>query len=461
MSSLPTVVIDLYDSGVLISDGEQVLVDSASCALIEPDKSICVGELAEQQAHIRPREISTHFWSQLSADSNTKYVISNAEIAFKHLQFIWGQLEKPDYKAILATPDTLSKQDLGLLLGICEKLSIAVSGIVSKAVLAPQRPVTQGRLVYLDVMQRQIAVTNITQSKTGVTVTQASTILAHGLQSLVNNLAKSISHKFIAETRFDPMHKAEDEQQFFEKLSHWLLQLETADSVECELISDSNHYCIQLHKKHLLNINQFAFKEIANCLNALFQDQDAVAIICSPTCAQVFGLVGFLKALPGCAVLTLDQNSAAKYALLNQEQIKAKTKHIHYTTTLERNNKLTPLELDFNTGSLSDLDKTPTHLLIDNYACSLAQEVFINKNSNANNLIVNSISSDASLCKISTEGLLVEIKTLNNCSIKLNDEPLITQQSVQIGDRLSIEGHADDLHFIKVNQDETQIGKCF
>ena len=79
---MPTIVIDLYDIGVLVSDGSQVLIDSASCALIESYESIIIGEPARQQARLRPREISTQFWGQLSSSSNTKLVVSNAELAF-------------------------------------------------------------------------------------------------------------------------------------------------------------------------------------------------------------------------------------------------------------------------------------------------------------------------------------------------------------------------------------------
>ncbi|MEM7402195.1 MAG: hypothetical protein AAF304_09635, partial [Pseudomonadota bacterium] len=75
-----TVAIELYDSGVRISNGEQILADSPSYALIEADV-VEVGEAAKHQAHLRPREISTHFWAALTASSTTKHILSHAEIA--------------------------------------------------------------------------------------------------------------------------------------------------------------------------------------------------------------------------------------------------------------------------------------------------------------------------------------------------------------------------------------------
>ena len=50
---MATVVIDFYDSGILISDGNCILVNSLSYALIAANNSIIVGDLAEQQAYLR------------------------------------------------------------------------------------------------------------------------------------------------------------------------------------------------------------------------------------------------------------------------------------------------------------------------------------------------------------------------------------------------------------------------
>ena len=457
MRAITTVVIDLYDCGILISDGDQVLANSASCAFIESDSSIIIGELAEQQAHLRPREICTQFWGQLSTSSSTKHVVSNAELAYKHLKCVWEQLAKQDYEVILATPSSLTKQDLGLLLGICEKLSISVLGLVSKAALALHGPVTKSnsKIVYLDVLQQRILITEILQTESSISALQPTSVLKHGLQSLTNNLAKFIAEKFIAETRFDPMHIAEDEQQFFDKLALWLKMLETSDATECKLTSNTSHHRIQLHKEHLININQLAFNEIANSLEPFSRDQSSIVVICSPICAQVFGLLDFLKTLPGCAILLLEQNSIAKQAILYKDQINSNDKHIHYTTSLKWNQSAQPLTLKFNPESLSKLNTIPTHVLLNNQAYPLAQEIFVTKNKNSKRLTINSIYSDNAICKITTNGLLVEIENLNNCAIKFNGEVLSTRSFVQIGDHLYIDENNNDLHFIKLNYHET------
>ena len=100
---MPTVTIEFYDSGVRISDGKNILANSVSCALIESDNTILVGEQAEHQAHLRPRESSINFWGQLSENSDTKHVISNAEIAYRHLEHIWSLANYSNQDVILIT----------------------------------------------------------------------------------------------------------------------------------------------------------------------------------------------------------------------------------------------------------------------------------------------------------------------------------------------------------------------
>ncbi len=449
---MATVVIDLYDSGVQISDGDKVLADSATLALVEAEHRIIFGECAERQAYSRPRDIATGFWSQLSANSDTRRVISNAELAYRHLQCVWQQVALSDRDAILVTPDTFTKHDLGLLLGICERLSISVRGLVSKAVLVPLAPMPDHKLVYIDVMQQHLAITEIRQTATGVTVVHPSTVLTPGLQSLSEHLASTIAAIFITKTRFDPMHAAWHEQQFFEKLPLWLAALNTADAVECKLTSDTHTYRIRLHKRQLRNANQAVFRRIAARLGGVFQSADAAVIISSPSCARVFGLHEFLSAMPGCAVLTAEARDVARQALLHQPQIGAHKQPVHYTTAIAWPPQVKPLRPQCNAGSLSQLHAVPTHALIGDHAYPLMQEVFVAGSGDNGGLRIDGAPGDDSLCKISTAGLQVEIEVLNNGAVTCNGRVLRARQRVQLGDHLRVAGQTAEVRFIKVHQ---------
>ncbi|MEJ2114761.1 MAG: hypothetical protein P8X88_01600, partial [Gammaproteobacteria bacterium] len=289
------VIIELYDSGVRISDGVSILADCVSCALIESDKSILVGKQAETQAHLRPRECSRLFWSRLSENSDTKHSISNAEIALHHLRYLWGLTKFEDHEVVLITPVTMDKRELGLLLGICKKLSINVTGIVANATLAIQNPLKNCKAVYLDLLQQQLAFTEIIQNNTGISLNLPSHTLNYGLQCFIKNNAKRIAKKFISDTRFDPLHLAKDEQLFFDKLPLWLTMLNDYDSIECKLNSDDKRYVVTIENEQLQKDNKQLFEDIASYLNILFHNHRNIAIYCSSSCKQVFGLHQFLS----------------------------------------------------------------------------------------------------------------------------------------------------------------------
>ena len=446
---MPIVIIEFYDSGVRISDGKAILSDSSSCALIESNNTILVGEKAELLVHLRPRESSTHFWGKLSENSDAKHVISNAEIAYRHLEYIWNSSKLTKQKAILVTPVTLDKHDLGLLLGICKKLSINVVGIVCNAALALRHHVNDCNAVYLDLLQQQLAITEIIQNEAGVSLNQPSRILDYGLQQFVQNCADIIAKKFIAETRFDPLHSASNEQQFFDKLPLWLSALRENDSIECKLTAGGKNFFINISNEYLQIANRKLFDDIASHLNVLFHNHNNIIIFCSSSCKKVFGLQEFLTSLPGCAVVQLDEVSLAEQAMHCADEIMI-SEQVLYVNSLSWHENVLPAALEFSSGKLSNLSNIPTHILISGHAYSLGKDIFIaDSNNNTEPRIMLEKTHD-SLCKISTNSLNVEIQVFNAQSIVLNQCLVETVSAVKIGDILRIKDLKNDYPFIKV-----------
>ena len=454
---MSTVVIDLYDSGILISDGDRILAWGASCALIESATSIRTGKAVEHQACVRPQDICTQFWSRLSGHSSTRHVVAHAEIALHHLQAVWGQLDRPDHTAILAVCGTLGKQDLGLVLGICEKLSIPVQGIVNRAVLGVPGPVLGCTLVWLDMLQQHTVLTEMNQDLTGVSVPRPEILLPQGLQALNHTLAKRVAGVFIARTRFDPLQKAENEQQLREKLPHWLETLESAKFVVCALHAAGQAYRVRLERNDVLEINRPVFEAIASRLGSLVHDRDAIGIVCAPSCRQVFGLKAFLDGLPGCAVLSTSPVHMAVQALRYRDQIDSQDTSVHYTTSLTWDRETCPQTLEINAGSLDTLDNRPTHLLIGGHAWPLNQEVCLSARNAAPGLTLDPACDETSLCRISRFGWMIEVRSLHEHVVRLNGEPLGAPRSVQSGDHLRIDGYRDVIRFIQVHEHETPL----
>ncbi len=447
-TSKPIIIIDLYGSGVRISDGTNILADSKSYALIESDRSITAGEQAEHLAHLRPRECSTLFWNQLSGNSNTKVVISNAEIAYRHLEYIWNLAKCSNQAVVLITSVTLNKNDLGLLLGICKKLAINVAGIVCNASLAMQHPIDDCKAVFLDLQQQQVVVTELIQDKQEISLKQPSRVINYGFQQFIQNAANSIAKKFVSETRFDPLHNAYDEQQFFDKLPLWLTALNETDSIECKLDAREKHFSIQCHKQTLQIANKKLFKDLAAHFNVLFHNYHKIAIFCSASCKQAFGLQDFLASLPGCAVIQLNEISLCQQAVLYRNEI-IKYEKVHFVNALPWQEASEIMSLAFTSGKLSNLSSIPTHALLNGYAHSLQQDLFIACSTDAAPKITLEKRAD-SLCRITTNSFSVVIQVFNSQHVSLNESLLENTATINIDDVLDIKGHAMNIQFIKV-----------
>ena len=447
------VIIEIYDSGVRVSDGERVLADSVSCALIESETSILVGTPAEQQAHLRPRESSTSFWSRLADSSDTKYSISNAEIALHHLESVWRSANCTNENTILITPSILDKHDLGLVLGICKKLSINVAGMVCNATLAMQQPSQGCQAVYLDLLQHNIAITTILQSDSGVSLAQPSRIINYGLTTFMQNCAQAIAKKFTSETRFDPLHSADNEQQFFDKLPLWLTMLNENNSIECKLSSGGKDFSIQINDAYLETANKKLLEEIAAHLNILFHDNELIAIYCSPSCKNVYGLQEFLFRLPGCAIVQLDELDLVSQTLACRDEILTGDQ-IHFVNALSWHHEPEVNNLDFSTGRLSNLSNTPTHILINGHAYGIKQDIFLAKNETGKEPRIVLKEANDNLCKIFTNKLSVEVHVNNGKHVKLNQQAIESVIAAKIGDILSIPDCDTNCFFIKVISNE-------
>ena len=448
---MPVVIIELYDAGIRIGDGKNILVDSISCALIE-SKTILVGEQAEHQAHLRPREISTNFWGHLSKNSETKHVVSNANIALQHLEHACSVANCATQDVILITPITLDKQDLGLLLGICKKLSLHVVAIVCNATLAMQHPMENCKAVYFDLLQQNLAVSELIQNDTGVSLKQPSRVISYGLHSFINNCARSIADKFISETRFDPLHTANDEQLFFDMLPLWLSMLEENSSIECKLNTAEKHFSINIDRHYLRQSNQILFDEVAAHLNVLFHNHESIAIFCSSSCKQAFGLQEFLSNLPGCAIVPLAHDSIINHALNCSDEL-ISNEQVHYVNTLSWQENTSPITLQFNTGRLSNITSKPTHLLIDGHAYSLQKSLFIHSDDSNVPKVMRDEGNKAS-CKISTDNMNIVVEVLIDDTVFINRSSVEAISFANIGDVLTIKNYQTDYVFIKVVQNE-------
>ena len=448
---MPTVAIEFYDSGVRICDGEKILAESESYALIDANH-ILVGELAKQQAYLRPREISTQFWTKLSGKSTTKHVLNHVDIALKHLEEVWGRAQHLKTNVILITSTIFDKTDLGLLLGICKKLDINVLGIVCNAAVSLQNKIENSAVVFLDLQQTKIIITELSQNEVGLSANQKSHVLDYGMNNFTHNFAKVIAKQFVEETRFDPLHSATNEQQFFDKLFLWMETLKQKDTVECSLLADDKRFTIELHRNYLNSANLHLFNEIAHYLTILFHRESSVAIICSASCKQVFGFFPFLSQLPGCAAIQLDAASLSSQALRHKKEISAGDE-IHLFKKFDWQST-SIAKIQFNKGNLSNLANQPTHILINGHAYSLKQTLYLSLDDQQTEPIVSFSKSTTSICRLFNSNIGAQIEVLIS-KVKINQHEVNGKFTLNINDYIELKKCVTTCKLIKVIEHET------
>ncbi|MFT4924213.1 MAG: hypothetical protein ACI8WB_000291 [Phenylobacterium sp.] len=181
------------------------------------------GEQAQQQARLQPLVSFNQFWNQLSLEP-----IQHATAKFRHYaDFAYHQLlhlhqQADDFdEVIFCIPASFSREQLSLLLGICQSCPFNVVGLVDHGVATVTNQASAGRHLYLDIQLHQCVISEINVDS-GVTnevqLGRQDIVAGTGLINLYKHWARYLCDQFIQQCRFDPMHDANIEQQLYDLL---------------------------------------------------------------------------------------------------------------------------------------------------------------------------------------------------------------------------------------------------
>ena len=136
-------VLEINDTGLLLSDGARVIAESPGFAALE-GKALHVGAAARARSRLDPRRAFSRFWYQLEATlpAPAGAARSHADLAFAHLQSL--REIAGDAPLILAAPGTLSREQLAILLGLIEMGAAIISDGTYIAVAATARNALAG-----------------------------------------------------------------------------------------------------------------------------------------------------------------------------------------------------------------------------------------------------------------------------------------------------------------------------
>ena len=313
---MATLAIDINDASLVVAREGEVLAREPGYALVE-DGRIVTGTEALRQARVKPRQVSSRYWTNLSVNSNTagvEGVDSASELAHAQLKTLWAQIADKTHDVVLIVPNHYTREQLGVLLGLTQEIGIQVNGMLSSAAAVSARPYPGRQLVHLDVGLHRVSVTPLEQSDS-VMALQEIGLEDTGLTSVMDLWAQRFSELFVLATRFDPLHRADTEQLIYDYLPGWLQSIQEKDVCEFELEHYQDIHRIEVRREQLLAAASGFYRALVQLVAQVRQGGASLVVQVSHHLGLLPGLMTELQRLDDALVLSLGPDAPVMGAL--------------------------------------------------------------------------------------------------------------------------------------------------
>jgi hypothetical protein len=367
--------------GLLQLDGEDR--ESPGFALRD-EAQMLVGKAAERRARLYPVQVNLAFWDQLNKEplkQPSKYARNHAEMAYAHLAHIWEKIGGRRHEMVMAVPGFFARDQLGLILGITEALSIPLKGMVSLSVAAASKPCPDRVLLHLDIHLHRSEVTFLEQGER-LTQKDVATARKKGLRHLYSEWVKAIAEALVRTTRFDPLHEASTEQELYDRLPAVLTGLQQNPSVLFEMVVGSKNYRVNLSRELFAAKAQGVFQEIGEMIDLMRKrhgkPKQPVTLQLTHRMAPLPGCREMLATLAGVQERELEPGAGA-FGVLNlwQEFSSPGVGVTLLTSRPWQRRERTSEEGHLSVKPISPGDTSPTHVLYRTVAYPLSDRPLV------------------------------------------------------------------------------------
>ena len=319
------IALEISDAGLIAAAGTPARLleldgqatESPGFALPQKD-GLLVGKEAESKAHLFPRQILNRFWDQLDTDpleQPAKYAPQNhAEIVYHHLARIWQAIQTHGDEVVLVVPDFYDRQQLGLILGIAQELSMDLKGFVPMALAASPMACPGKMLMHLDIHLHRIEVIYLEQGEY-LTIEDSTMTAGKGLIHLHRDWVETIAQEFVGSTRFDPLHRAASEQELYDRLPGVLSHLQHNSSMVFDIIDAGTAYSITLKRDPLAHKAEATYEEVCRLVermrNKHGQKKPELTLQLSHRISRLPGCREILSTIEDTQIIELDRGAAA------------------------------------------------------------------------------------------------------------------------------------------------------
>jgi hypothetical protein len=288
---------------------------------IPEEKRLLVGNSAAGKAHLFPLQVMNRFWDQLNTEPlerKTGLAQNHAEIACAHLSRVWENIKDYGAGIIVAVPGYYGREQLGLILGMAQELSIPVKGFVSLPVAASRTPRPDAMLFHLDIHLHRFEIAYLHQDshlrgESSVTVEEVN------LEQFSRGWVESIAEEFVRSTRFDPLHEAATEQDIYNRLPAALEMLKSHTSFIFEIAQGTHSYRITLLRELLKQKSESMYDMVCRSIVKMRNDYgnkaDLIVLQLTHRMASLPGIKDKLSEIDNCEVIELEPGAGAQGVL--------------------------------------------------------------------------------------------------------------------------------------------------
>ncbi|MDJ0722101.1 MAG: FHA domain-containing protein [Desulfobacterales bacterium] len=253
------IALEIHDGGILCTDAEGRLCPTETEALESPgyalviDRKLLVGTAAYHQARRHPRQVNSRFWEAFDDQplrSPEFEGYSHAELAYRHLEQVWRQVQADPAEVIFLVPDHYADKELGLLLGLASTLGMPVRGLISQALAGNPPQARPWMDFHVDLHLHRLVLTAV-DGRTRPCVCRHATIVDRGREAIHREWVRMLADAFVRQTRFDPLYAADTEQSLYDRLPGIVDAEEHPDPIQVEMQADGRTHRIQIEREAL------------------------------------------------------------------------------------------------------------------------------------------------------------------------------------------------------------------
>lgn len=244
-----TTVVDINDI-CLVADTGDSAVFSPGYVVLQKGQDLVIGESALRQSRLLPAVTANRFWRDLSLNPvgiSHPQVRHQADLAWHQLKQINSEVTLD--QALFLCPSHYGEKQLSLLSGILKAQEINPSALIKRALAAAVLD-TEASL-HLEFQLHQGLLTVIQQQGGETMVEETRVLPGEGYIGAIDSMLKTIQQRFIKETRFDPLHHANTEQQLVDALPDTLQQLQQNDTTVAMVQAGSEEYRAEIRREEL------------------------------------------------------------------------------------------------------------------------------------------------------------------------------------------------------------------